>query len=97
MQENQTATDPMIYFADQSDPEGKIHVYEKFRQLEAAYIVLMRAYVRSGVDLPILLEGKTLDAEKRKGVAPGQYEEVAKQLIDSVGAWRGEANGQVSQ
>ena len=70
-------------------------MYEKFRQLEAAYIVLMRAYVRSGVELPIFLEGKILDSEQRKGVESGLYENVAKQLIASVEVWRGEAGPEV--
>jgi len=80
-----------IYFADQSDPNGEVHVYTKYRRLEAMFVTLMRAYVRSGIELPILYEGKILDAEQRKGVESGLYEEVAKQLIESVDAWRGEA------
>lgn len=94
---DQSITDARIYFADQSDPEGKIHVYDKFRQLEAMFVVLARAYVRSGVELPIFLEGKILDSEKRKGVESGLYEEVAKQLIASVELWRGEAVPAVQQ
>lgn len=91
------ALDPRCYFPDPSDPEGKIHVYDKFRQLEAMFVVLARAYVRSGVELPIFLEGKILDSEKRKGVESGLYEEVAKQLIASVEVWRGEAVPVVQQ
>ena len=94
---SQTVTDSRVYFADPSDPEGKIHVYDKFRQLEAMFVVLARAYVRSGVELPIFLEGKILDSEKRKGVESGLYEEVAKQLIASVEVWRGEAVPAVQQ
>ena len=88
---SQTVTDNRIYFADPSDPNAEMHVYDKFRRLEAMFVVLARAYVRSGVELPIFLEGKILDSEKRKGVESGLYEEVAKQLIASVEVWRGEA------
>jgi len=83
--------DERIYFADPSDPNAEIHVYEKFRRLEAMFVLLSRAYVRSGVELPILYEGKILDSEQRKGVEFGLYEAVAKQLIASVDVWRGEA------
>lgn len=93
----QTATDNRIYFADPSDPNAEMHVYDKFRRLEAMFVVLARAYVRSGVELPIFLEGKILDSEKRKGVESGLYEEVAKQLIASVEVWRGEAVPAVQQ
>lgn len=96
MQENQaieTEDDgsEFIYFADKADLNGEIHVYHKYRQIEAMFVTLMRAYVRSGVELPILYEGKILDAEQRKGVESGLYEGVAKQLIESVEVWRGEA------
>lgn len=88
--------DPKIYFPDHADPNGEIHVYEKFRNLEAMFVVLMRAYVRSDARLPLLLEGKLLDSEKRVGVESGLYENVAQQLIDSVEVWRGEAAGKPS-
>lgn len=83
--------DPKVYFPDPSDPNAEVHVYEKFRRLEAMYVILMRAYVRSGLTLPIVMEGKILDSEKRVGVESGLYEETAKQLADSVDKWRGEA------
>lgn len=87
--------DPKIYFTDPSDPDAVMHVYDKFRRLEAMFIVLNRAYVRSGVELPIVYEGKILDSEQRKGVESGMYEEVAKQLAASVDVWRGEAKASI--
>ena len=81
--------DPRIYFADPSDPNAELHVHDKFRRMEAMFVLLARAYVRSGVELPIMYEGKVLDSEKRSGVESGMYEEVAKQLIASVDVWRG--------
>lgn len=83
--------DKRIYFQDPSDPEGVIHVHDKFRNMEAIVVLMMRAAVRSGIDLPLLLEGKTLDAEQRQQVAPGHYEAVAKNIIASIDNWRAES------
>lgn len=83
--------DKRIYFPDPSDPEGLIHVHDKFRNMEAIVVLMMRACVRSGIDLPLLMEGKTLDAEQRQQVAQGHYEAVAKNIIASIENWRAEA------
>lgn len=83
--------DKRIYFADPSDPLGQIHVHDKFRNMEAMVVLFMRAAVRSGIDLPLLVEGKTLDAEDRQGVDAGQYERIALSVIASIHNWREEA------
>lgn len=84
--------DERVYFKDPSDPNGEIHIHEKFRRMEAMYIVLMRAYVRSGMTLPIVMEGKILDAENRVGVESGLYSEVANAIAQNVDQWRAEAD-----
>lgn len=83
--------DKRVYFADPSDLNAEIHVHDKFRNMEAMVVLMMRAMVRSGIDLPLLMEGRTLDAEQRQQVDAGQYEAVAKSIIENIDAWRAEA------